>query len=387
MVDRERIIWTGTSTFTTGSTPFGFYDSDAQFQQDADKVANFCAQRLGYPTVDIELNSGSFYTAFEEAITVYGNEVYNYKIRDNYLTLEGFNTGSSLNNTVINPNLGGIIRIAENYGSEAGVGGTVTYYTGSLHLNYNQQIYDLNVWASASASLTPGDSIEVKRIFFQGPPAMVRFFDPYAGTGTGFQSLLESFGFGSFSPGVNFMLMPIYFDLEKIQSIEFNDTVRKSAFSFDIQNNKLKIFPIPAGGEVLLFHYIKRSERDTPINPNYSGSNLITNPSNVPYRNPVYSQINSVGRQWVYQYTLALAKEMLGLIRGKYQTIPIPDAEVTLNQSDLLTQAAAEKAALLEQLRMLLDETSRTKQLEKKREEAESIQTTLINIPLPIYIG
>ncbi len=383
----EIVIWTGESTFYPGDTPFGFYDNDINFRCDADKVARFCATRLGYPLVDIELQSASFYAAFEEAITVYGNEVYNFKIKDNYLSLEGANTGSSLNNTVITPNLGGIIRISETYGSEAGVGGTTTYYTGSVVLNPNQQMYDLNAWATDSASLVPNDSIEIKRVFFEGSPAMVRFFDPYAGTGTGYQSLLDSFGFGSFSPGINFVLQPIYFDLQKVQSIEFNDQVRKSAFSFDIQNNQLRVFPIPSHTGHLMFHYIKRSERDNPVNPNYSGSNLISNPSNVPYNNPVYSQINSVGKQWVFQYTLAIAKEILGYIRGKYQSVPVPGDAVTLNGNDLLQAAAEEKKNLLEALRLMLDDTSRQKQLEKKAAEAESIQTTLTNIPMAIYIG
>lgn len=381
------IIYNGDSTFFPGETPFGFYDNDTTFQQDADKVANFCARRLGYPVVNIELQSSSFFAAFEEAVTTYGNEVYNYKIRDNYLSLEGFTTASSFNNKLIQSNLGSLIRIADTYGSEAGVGGTFNKYTGSITINANQQVYDLNAWASSSANLTAGDSIEIRRIFYEGPPAMVRFFDPYAGTGTGFQSLLESFGFGSFSPGINFMLMPIYFDLEKIQAIEFNDTVRKSAYSFELVNNKLRLFPIPNYTGLLYFEYIKKSERDNPVSAAYSGSNLITNPSNVPYLNPIYSQINSVGRQWIFQYTLAICKEILGYVRGKYATVPIPGEAVTLNASDLLSAAAAEKLALLEQLRLLLEETSRQKQLERKKSEGESLQTSLMNIPLPFYIG
>jgi hypothetical protein len=383
----KSIIWPGSSSFFPGETPFGFYDNDPYFQEDADKVAKFCAYRLGFPQVDIELQDKNFYTAFEEAVTVYGNEVYNFKIRDNYLSLEGSTTGSLLNDVVVNPHLGGVIRIASNYGSEAGVGGSITYYSGSIMLQPQRQKYDLNEWAAASASLEPGDSIEIKRVFYQGPPALMRFFDPYAGTGTGFQSLLESFGFGSFSPGINFMLMPIYFDLEKIQSIEFNDTVRKSAYSFEVINNQLKIFPIPVRQGRLFFEYVKRSERDSPINPYYSGSNFITNPSNVPYANPTYLKINSVGKQWIFQYALALSKEMLGYIRGKYSTVPIPDAEVTLNQSDLLSAATAEKTALLEQLRNMLEDTSRQKQLERKQAENEAVNNTLSKVPLPFYIG
>lgn len=388
MADTVRVIWTGDSSFSPGDTPFGFYDYDYQFQCDADKFAKFAAIRLGFPLTDIELQSSSFYAALEEAVTTYGNEIYNFKIKDNYMSLEGFNTGSTLNDKIINPNLGGIIRIAENYASEAGVGGYVTYYTGSVRTVANVQNYDLNAWANKSASLQPGDSIEIKRVFHQGSPAMVRFFDPYAGTGTGFQSLMEAFGFGSFSPGINFMLMPIYFDLEKIQAIEMNDTVRKSAFSFDLINNQLRIFPIPGANDIpIFFHYIKRSERDNPINPYYSGSNLITNPSNVPYANPKYQYINSVGRQWIFQYALAIAKEMLGYIRGKYTTIPIPGDNVSLNGSSLTQEALQSKKDLLESLRLMLDDTSRQKQLEKKEAESKSTQAVIGQVPLPFYIG
>jgi hypothetical protein len=383
-------IWNGTSTFTTGSTPFGFYDTDSAFSSEADKVANWCAQRLGYPLVNVELQSGSFYAAFEEAVTTYGNEVYQYKIRENYLSMEGNSTGSSFNNKIITPNLGSIIRLSQTYGTEAGAGGTVTYYSGSIALENGKQDYDMNTWASSSASLSPGDRIEMKKIFFEAPPAIVRFFDPYAGTGTGIQSLLDSFGFGQMSPGINFLLMPIFFDVMKVQAIEFNDQIRKSAFSFDLVNNNIRIFPIPTNvndsfRHQLFFHYIKVSERDSVINPNDPGT-LITNTSNVPYDNPIYFQINSIGRNWVRQYALSLVKEILGYIRGKYGIIPIPGDEVTLNQSDLLTDARAEKAALLEQLRLMLDETSRKNQLEKQSLETGYMQSILNNAPLPIYI-
>ena len=94
-------IWGGSSTFQAGQTPFAFYDNDSDFQADADKVAKFCAQRLGYPLMDVELQSGSFYACFEEAVTTYGNEVFQYKIRENYLSMEGDTTGSSYNNKLI----------------------------------------------------------------------------------------------------------------------------------------------------------------------------------------------------------------------------------------------------------------------------------------------
>jgi hypothetical protein len=377
-------IWNGTSNFTTGSTPFGFYDTDTDFSASADDVAKWCATRLGYPVVEVELQSGSFYAAFEEAVTTYGNEVYQWKIRENYLNLEGASTGSNLSNKLVTPNMGNIIRISEMYASEAGTGGTVTIYTSSVDTTPGVQDYDLQ--AAVSASGITG-SIEIKRVFYESPPAIVRYFDPYAGTGTGIQSLLETFGFGQFSPGINFLLMPIYFDVQKIQAIEFNDQIRKSAYTFDLVNNKLRIFPIPTSREYahrIFFHYILTDERNNPVVD--GRGNIVTNVSNVPYQNPIYSQINSVGKQWIRQYALALAKETLAYIRGKYSQIPIPGAEVTLNQSDLLADARSEKQALLEQLRNMLDVTSRKTQLEQQANEVDFLQKQLNSVPLPIYI-
>lgn len=369
-------IYNGTSLFTTGSTPFGFYDSDTQFQTDADKVVKFCATRLGYPIMDVELQPVSFYSAFEEAVNVYGNEVYNYKIRENYLSIEGSSTGSNLNNQVQVPSMGTQIRIANMYGSEAGVGGYVTYHSASIKINTNQQIYDISSVISGS--------VEIKRIFHEAPPAITRYFDPYATTGLGFQGLLDNFGFGSMSPSVNFMLMPVYYDMLKVQAIEFNDQVRKSGYSFELIKNTLKIFPRPLSSTNVWIQYINLSDRDSGFIQ--TDGSKVTNISNVPYSSPVYSQINPIGRQWIYQYTLALTKEMLGLIRGKYSTTPIPGSTVNVNYSDLLSASASEKTALIEALRATLDDTSRKNQLEKKQQESLYLKDTLGGVPLPIYI-
>lgn len=383
------VIYDGTPGDISGSTPFGFYDLDAQYKIDGPKVANFCARKLGYPIMEVELNDQNFYTCFEQAVTTYGNELYLFKIRDNYLSLEGSNTGSAINNTVITPSLNSQITIAEAYASEAGAGGFQTWYSGSLKLEPYEQHYDLNAWAQTSASLQPGDSIVIRRIFYEQSPAIVRYFDPYLGSGFNYQGLLETFGWGSYSPAVSYMMFPLYWDIERIQAIEMSDYVRRSQYSFELVNNKLTIFPNPgSNGGYLAFQYSKRSDASSPAYGPYSGStNLVTNMGNVPYQNPVYSQINAPGRYWIFEYTAALAKEMLGLIRGKYTTVPIPGAEATLNQSDLLTDARAEKTALLEKLRGDLEETTRQKQLERKQAENLALKSTFDNIPLQIYIG
>ena len=375
-------IWEGISTFAPGQTPFGFYDNDPDFKDDADKVATFCARRLGYPLMDVELQSGSFFACFEEAVTTYGNEVFQYKIRENYINMEGGDSTVNLNNKLINPSLARVIAISQNYGTEAGVGGNVTKYTGSLELIRNKQEYDLDAWATAQGIK---GGIEVRKIFYESPPAILRYFDPYAGTGTGIQSLMDAFDFGSYSPGVNFLLMPASYDMLKIQAIEFNDQIRRSAYSFEIVNNKLKLFPVPTRGGAVFFEYFKLSEKDNAFQQD--GKDLITNVGEVPYDNILYRDINSVGRQWIYRYTLALAKELLGYIRGKYQTIPVPGSNTALNQADLLQDARTEKEALLAHLRDMLDQTSRQAQLEKQANESEFLQTTIKSVPMTIYIG
>jgi len=378
-------IYDGAPVWNSNAVPFGFYSSDTDFQTDAVKVAKFCASRLGYPLVDVELQSGSFFTAFEEAITVYGNELYAYTIRDNQLTLEGATTSSNLNTSTITPSFEPIIRLTEMYGAEAGSGGNVPYYTGSIPITASSQVYDLKQWA-IDEGIEGTYGIEIKRVFYEASPAITRYYDPYAGTGFGYQSLFDSFGFGSFSPAINFLMMPLNYDLQTIQAIELNDQIRRSNYSFELKDNKLRIFPIPdrSVGSVR-FEYIKRDERiSSSIQPT---PDKVTNVSNAPYANPTYASINSVGRQWIFEYTLALAKEMLGYVRGKYSTIPIPNDTVTLNQSDLITAATAEKTNLIERLRGYFDETSRKALLERRAQESEFKNTELKNVPFTIYIG
>lgn len=378
-------IWPGSSSFQPGDTPFGFYDTDPQFQSDANKFAKFAAQRLGYPLVEVELQDINFYTALEDAVTTYGNELYAYQVAENLLSFQGAPTTiQPANNQVIQENMASIVRLSQQYGEEAGVGGTITYRSGSIRLQGGKQEYDMNKWALDNGIQ---GRIEIKRIYYEAPPAIMRYFDPYAGTGTGMMQMLDSFGWGSYSPAINFMLMPINYDLQKIQAIEFNDQIRKSQYTFELVNNQLKIFPIPVVHyHDLWFQYILESDRNQPYLDN-QGQNLITNASNVPYENPVYSQINSIGRQWIFEYGLALVKEILGYVRGKYTTVPIPGSEITLNQGDLIAAATSEKTSLIERLRAYFDTTSRKTLLANKAEEAQSQMNILNDVPMTIFIG
>jgi len=518
-------VYLGDTSYLTpvkGNTPFEYYTNDPEFVRDAKNVTKFVAQRLGVsgPMYDVatsnfvaspaQLNISDLtvYAAFEEAVTTYGNMVYQFKIRDNYINIEGsdslpfnnseitfvnsidvnspvtwsgprlatwkdidyspaysqsiadgeiyiisasmsdfialdtkqiktltfatdytdqvlgvkldlstyvynqfnkiagptsasvvttgssyvytfvtspqiaggsavFGTGSiptvyiqdsnapALNNRLISNNLATITTtIAEDYASEAGVGGHYNVISGAIQMTAGVQDYDLNVWAEQSASLNPGDRIEVRRVYYEESPAIVRYFDPYAGTGTGIQSLLETFGFGQFSPGINFLLMPIYFDVQRIQAIELNDQIRKAAYSFNLVNNKLRIFPIPSIDRKLFFEYVKISDKFSAVKD--ERNNIVTDVMNTPFRNPIYSRINAVGRSWIYKYTLALCREIEAHIRIQFANLNIQGVG-PLQGSELITDARTEKENLLTELKEMLNETSRRGQLERKQ--------------------
>ena len=382
-------IWPGSSSFSlSDKTPFALYDADTTFVSDTDKTSDWCAKRLGYPLTDIELQDINFYACFEEAVSEYGAQINTYNIRDNMLNLYGASTGSNLSGKKVSAGLGGLIALADEYGVEAGVGGNVTYYTGSVAMSANQQIYDLNDATSVTLeSGTAGvDQIEVKRIFHEAPPAIVKYFDPFVGTGLGSQNMLEGFGWGQYSPGVSFMMMPMNADLLRMQAIEFNDQIRKSAYTFELVNDRIKFFPIPNGSNFtkVYFEYIKKADRSNPLKGDV---NTVSDFSNIPYEDITYTYINAVGKQWIRRYTLALCKEMLGYIRGKYSSLPIPNADVTLNGSDLISAGATEKEGLITELKETLDTMSRQAQLERKQAEADSLQQQMNKIPLKIYIG
>ena len=371
-------IWPGSSSFSTGSTPFGTFDNDAVFQADADPFADWCAKRLGYPIVDVELQDVNFYACFEEAVYEYSYHVNQFNIQQNLLTLMGTPTASNLTHRNISTNMGGLIQLATEYGSETFTNGNVNFYSASIQIEDNKQFYDLDKLIRDVK--TPTGSIEIKKVHHYSSPASIRFYDPYLGN----QAMLDTFGFGAYSTGVSFMLMPMYADLLRIQAIEFNDLMRKSAYSFEIVNNKLKIFPIPVKNFTLWIEYIVKEERANPLK--YPGG-TVSDMSNAPYDYMVYSQINSAGKTWIYSYGLALAKEMLGYVRGKYGSIPIPNGETSLNAADLLSAATSEKQFLVEQLRTMLDTMTRSKLLEAKRLETEALNVSLNGTPLKIYVG
>ena len=381
------ITWPGSASFFPGDTPFGIYDTDTTFVADAENTAEWCAKRLGYPTVDIEMNAIQFFACFEESVSEYSSQVNRFNIKDNLLSMQGISTASSLTHRhVESTGLNSMIRLSKQYGTEAGSGGEVTWFTGSVAVNSGSQVYDLtDSTVTSYESGTPGtDSIEVKRVFFQQSPAITRFFDPYLGSGYGTIQQLSEFGFQNYSPAVNYLMMPIYDDLLRIEAIEMNDMVRRSAYSFELINNKLRIFPQPQATGSIIFQYIKITDRNNKV----FGSTIHTSDfSDINYDFMTYKHINSPGRQWIRKYTLALAKELLGEIRSKYGALPTPGGDVSLDGDTLRTEASAEKENLIAQLREDLEQASKRNLMERQKEIAEFQQESINKVPLNIYIG
>jgi len=395
-------IWDGSTNFIAGeSTPFGFFDDDLAFQEDAPKVARYCAEKLGWPVLDIELNERQFYTAFEEAVAAYSKEVLEFIAAENMSNQQigGSAGGSSVNQTLYKPSLQSVITFSKQYGMEAGVGGDADMLSALIDLVPGEQDYDLE------SLIEPG--IEIRKVFYEAPPAILRYFDPYAGTGTGIQSLMDAFDFGSYSPGVNFLLMPASFDMLKVQAIEFNDQIRKSAYTFEINNNKLRIFPVPkSAGKLKIQYYSLQDKSEAYVNDavsfaataNNSGTvngsgggtsttGITTNISNADAPFLEYSAINDIGRQWIFKYAVATCKEMLAYVRGKYQTVPVPGSEVTMNAADLLADARDEKVFLVEDMKATMQTASLTNQLELAATQTKYINDAMQGVPMHVYVG
>ena len=375
----------------TGSTPYGIYDNDETFQSESLNITKYVARKLGYPVMQLEFNSGSIYAMFEEAISEYSQQIHHYNTKNwmwEHYGSTARQSGSSFDTTGSHEpesaHLGSSFLLSEQYGEAVNVGGGINLYTGSITLTGSQQVYDLENDTSLEKT---GDRLEIQRIFNQGPAAVSRFYDPFAGTYDNIE-LLNAFGMGNVSPAVSYILRPISYDLARANAIETNDLVRKSAYSFELVNNKLRLFPRPSSGSagnLVHFHYYIKDDKQSTTRT-YTNSK-VSDPSNIPYKFLTYEEINAPGRQWIRKFTLATAKELLGIIRSKYASMPLPNGEVSLDGESLKTEGREEKTNLLEELKEFLDSMSLTEKSKAEAEEAEANQQVLNKAPLGIYIG
>jgi hypothetical protein len=379
------------TTSARGDTPFGLYDNDDTFHSESVEVCKYVARKMGHPVMQLEIPSSSMYACFEEAVSDYSGHINNYNIRNwmwehyaNSDKISGSMSTGSIN--PIKPTGGSAVFLSDKYGTMANVGGETTLHTGSITLE-EKQVYDIPTEASFSAANHSDQRIEIQTLFNYGPSAITRFYDPFAGSFEQ-RNMLDNFGMGNVAPAVSFILRPLHHDITRAQAIETNDKIRKAQFSFELVNNKLRLFPMPQAkdvGDKVFFNYYVREEKNALVSDFTQGRT--TDPSNVPYKFITYSEINSVGRQWIRRYTLALAKELLGIVRSKYSSMPIPNGEVSLDGEALKAEGREEKNMLVEELKMFLDQVSLTAKAQAEAEEAQAQSVVLGRSPLKIYIG
>ncbi len=379
-------IWDGTLDNVDEHTIYKYFDLDIQFTSECQKFARFAAHRLGFPIMDVELNCGQFYVAFESAVMEYSAQVNQFVIKENMLNLQGLGlnvNGGNLTHALIKPELIRLIKLSEAYGNEVHLGRDVKIYRVPIELQYHVQKYNIPDWLLPEHK---DKDIVITKICHDRVPAVTRFYDPFAGTGMqNYNNFGGEFGWAGMSPGTEFVMMPLHGDLLRTQAIELADSFRRSSYGFDIRGDELLIFPIPKAEKQIFLEYRVESEKYE----NNITTDVISDISNAPYDNMVYSQINSIGRSWIREYALALAKEMLGIVRSKFGSINIPGDDINLDGDTLRSEASAAKEHLITQLRETLEQTNRKNLLEQQRIEVETVQQTLKSIPFytPIKIG
>jgi len=387
------VFWPGSGSTPVGKTPFGLFDDDDDFIDAAPQVAKWICNTLGYPVVSVELEDTNIYSNLEMATMKFASIVNEFNMRENMLAYQGMSTGSSFSQTLIRSTpVPYVVKLAADYGTEAGTGGTVDVKRGYVILHNAQQEYDVqNLWAAASES---GNRLEIRKVYHERVPAMQRFFDPFAGTGTDMSSLLGSFGWTGFAVASNFLLMPMYETLLRAQAIELNDEIRRSGYSFELRNNKVRVYPVPdvnTEGDRMWFEYMVAGDKLT-LTPSGSGvlgrgeRGVVSDYSSVPFTFVPFGDINDVGREWIYRYTLSLCKITLGNIRSKYDSLPIPNSEVRLDGSVLRQEGQSDIERLEDFLRETLEQTGKRAQMEKHKENEENMGEILKHVPIPIYI-
>jgi hypothetical protein len=304
----------------------------------------------------------------------------------------GMSTGSNVEQKYAHETLDFILRLAEPYAQEGGIGGSYNTVSGSITLREDVQDYDIyselkdtagDLIFSSSANDNGSGKLKIMEVYHFSPQASYRFFD----STSAINYLNNEFSFESFTPETVFYVLPVFEDVLRGGMMDLSNRVRRSNYSYRTQGTKIRIFPNPTGNPVSPTKlWIRVGFGSDPFNPAYNDNTIqgVSTPANIAYGNIAYKTINSQGRQWIYEYTFALAKELLGLVRSKYNTIPIPGGDLTLDGSNLVTQGREDKDKLLTQMREFLDGLTYDKMLEGEAAKAENLQKVLKAVPVPM---
>jgi hypothetical protein len=373
-------------SYITGSTPFGIFDSDVCFSADADKVEDYIRRKLGGSLLCVELSASDVYAAFEEAAIEYGAYINQYQFKSVAADVLGTSTGSldGKENKYPQNTLEFMKRQSEPYGEIAGVGGSYTLHSGSITTQVGQQ--DYNIQTLIQDQLTGSDGrvrkAQLKEVFHFSPLSAYRFF----GTTSAVNFLNNQFSFESFTPETIFYLLPVWEDILRGMQFETSNRVRRSQYSYAVNNNILKLYPVPT--TQIRVHFTYWLPKD-PYDPDYDDLEIdgVANVSNVPFGNITYCKLNSIARQWIWKMSYALSKEILGEMRSKISTIPIPNGDLTLNGPELISDARYEQERLRNELREYLEDTTYQSIAAKEADAADNLKRVLAEVPLGIYIG
>ena len=407
---------TGNVGNVSRSLPFGIYldgDGANAFLSGASDQVAYTYKKLGGDVLDIELTEHNVYAAYEESVLEYSYIVNIHQAKNVLSDVLGNTTGTFDHDGELRANdalsssypderislkfpkvkFEYARRIGQGLSTEAGIGGLENIYSASFDITLSKQDYDLQSIIK-TASETAGkdfygkvglNKVTIRKVFYKTASAMWRFYGYYGGLNT--VGNLQNYG--QWADDSQFQIIPVWHN--KLQSAGFEDAIytRNSHYSYEIKNNKLRIFPPPVIVSPKTFWVeftVKQDawEEDSDKNVNINGVN---NMNTLPFANLPYKNINSIGKQWIRRFALALTKEMLGHVRGKFSTIPIPGESVTLNASDLLSQAKEEQDKLREELKTTLDELTYAKLAEIDAAKIESIGAVQKKIPLTIFVG
>jgi len=387
---------------TTSPTPFGFFDTDTGFQGEADAMVTFVKRKMGDDILSVELTKKQIWACFEESFCEYGAVINKYQAQSQLMNLMGIPTGSFMSGSAnIGPhgkeqmwpkeNLEFVIRRAEPYAFEAGgMGGSFDTISGSITMVENQQDYNIYTDLKDGADNIIFDQqaegsktkLKIMEVFHFSTQAAYRFFD----TTSAINYLNNEFSFESFTPETVFYVLPVFEDVLRGGMLDMSNRVRRSNYTWKISGKNIRIYPRPSGTPVVPKKlWLRVAYSPDPFSPSIQDDTMygVSTMSILPYGSLMYSKINSIGRQWIRQYTLASSKELLGLVRSKFGSVPIPGGDLSLNGTDLVSQGREEKTNLKTDLKEMMDTMTYDSMIESEAAQIENLQNILRHIPPP----
>jgi len=399
------ILPTGSSPGEADSAefPFSVYTDDQFFLSGAADQVAYTFHKLGGDVLDIELTKEQVFSSYQESVLEYSYLLNIHQAKNSIGDLLGAKTGSfneegQLQNTTDLEDVALKFpkfkfeyarRVGHGYSTEAGIGGVTEIYSASFNTEEGKQDYDLQEIISNStefSSIVGNKRINVTKVYYKTPQSMWRFYGYYGGLNT----VGDLASYGQYADDSTFQLVPTW--QNKSQAMAFEDAIytRNSHYSFEIKNNKLRIFPNVVNVTPKTMYVEFFVDTDTPWKEEDTTDNGVEGINNInalPFENTPYQKINSIGKQWIRRFALALSKETLGNIRSKLSSIPIPGDSVTLDGPALISQGQSEQEKLRDELKGIFDELTYTKIAAGDVELSDAINKVQERIPMRIFVG